>query len=139
MNRNLPGLMSGWRSSAIKHGYMETFSINVWQSLSDKEKSNHSLSNCEACYLNYFSAQKAFHLKPLFESKNRGDMTIAAIVKRITENPSAGTREMLSVLNENVASATGQDFNTLVNLHSKQLGFRQSAKENFKENLGMLN
>ena len=54
-------------------------------------------------------------------------MTIAAIVKRITENPSAGTREALSLLNENVASATGQDFNTPVNLHSKQLGFRQSA------------
>ena len=111
--------MSGWRSSAIKYGYMETFSINVWQSLSDKEKSNHSLSNGEACYLKYFSAQKAFHLKPIFESKNGGDVTIAAIVKRITENPSSWNREAPSVLNENVASATGQDFNTLVNLHSK--------------------
>ena len=69
MNRILPSLMSGWRSSAIKHGYMETFSINVWQSLSDKEKSNHSLINCEACYLSTFQHRRLFIVSPYLKVK----------------------------------------------------------------------
>ena len=46
---------------------MEKFSISTWHALSAAEKSSHTLSNCTACFAQFYEQQKHFPLKPIFQ------------------------------------------------------------------------
>ena len=138
----LKGLKSGWRSSKARETYLKTFSMVIWEALSECDKIRHSLSYCEACCMEYLSVQEVFPLKPVFNSckpnTEHRETTINSLVDGIINNPAAGTRKALEVLNTSVASSTGKSFNTLVDLHDKKLSSRESAKEKLQNNIELL-
>ena len=62
----LDAFSKGWRRNTDKTDYIKTFSSEKWEGLSDSEKEQHSLSNCEACYSYFANIQLSFPLKPHF-------------------------------------------------------------------------
>lgn len=55
-----------WHPSTARIEYTTTFSTTKWKSLSDENKSKHTISSCEACYHEFRYLQEAFPAKPVF-------------------------------------------------------------------------
>ena len=55
-----------WNPTAKRVEYTNTFSIDNWKSLSENEKSKHTLSNCKACLSSHKALQNSFPAKPVF-------------------------------------------------------------------------
>ena len=47
--------------------YIAIFSIDVWKNLTNKEKAEHSLSNCKACFHHHSEIQATYPSKPIFK------------------------------------------------------------------------
>ena len=66
-----------------KEQYLQAFTLSNWKSLSSKQRSSHTLSNCIACYTESEPLQESFPLKPLYIPENsititRGPEKLAA-------------------------------------------------------------
>ena len=61
---------SKWHPPAARLQYECQFSTTKWKGLSSDQKQKHSLSKCEACFVQFLQYQKLFPLKPLFEPES---------------------------------------------------------------------
>ena len=61
---------SKWHPPAARLQYERQFATSKWKSLSSDQKQKHSLSQCEACFVQFLQYQNLFPLKPLFEPES---------------------------------------------------------------------
>ena len=71
-DRHCQRLYTAWKNpfrskGFTKEDYVSTFSSVSWDSLSELEKSSHSISKCFACAKMYANLQRFFPLSPTFE------------------------------------------------------------------------
>ena len=71
-NRHCQRLYTAWKNpfrlkGFTKEDYVSTFSSVSWDSLSEHEKSSHSISKCFGCAKMYGDLQRSFLLSPIFE------------------------------------------------------------------------
>ena len=55
---------------AARLQYKRQFATLKWKSLSSDQRQKHSLSQCEACFVQFLQYQNLFPLKPLFEPES---------------------------------------------------------------------
>jgi len=55
-----------WHPPSARIEYQATFSTAKWNTLSDEDKSKHTLSSCKACYHEHQRLQELFPAKPIF-------------------------------------------------------------------------
>ena len=63
----LKGFANKWHPHNARKEYEEKFSISNWHALSAADKSSHTLSNCTACFTQFYEQQKHFPLKPAYQ------------------------------------------------------------------------
>ena len=63
----LKGFATKWHPHNARREYEQHFSIAKWHALSAADKSSHTLSNCTACFTQFYEQQKQFPLKPIFQ------------------------------------------------------------------------
>ena len=63
----LKGFATKWHPHNARKEYEQHFSISKWNALSAADKSSHTLSNCTACFTQFYDQQKQFPLKPIFQ------------------------------------------------------------------------
>ena len=59
-----------WHPQSCRYDYHKAFSINVWEQLSQIQKSKHSLAKCDECFKSFYHLQNSFPLKPVYNSES---------------------------------------------------------------------
>ena len=66
-DRILTGFSVRWKETTGLKVYVQEFSIQNWEQLSNEDKVQHTLSECKACAIHYSTIQSYFPLKPQYE------------------------------------------------------------------------
>ena len=99
--RVMKAFHKGFRSAALRGRYVQAFSSDKWEALSQSEKSCHSLSNCVACATQFEQLQSTFPLKPVFLCPGE-DENESVSIERIDEICYQGTGKPFAELSANL-------------------------------------
>ena len=66
----LTAFLSKWYPPEARKDYLDTFSLEKWQSMDKATQKSHSVSNCIACAVQHAQLQSSIPLKPVFIGKN---------------------------------------------------------------------
>ena len=104
----------------LKEDYVLTFSSVNWDSLSEVEKSSHSISKCFACAKLYADLQRFFPLNPTFEPDS------SVIDTSNEESFLENEYPKFSTLCEKIV---GKPFAKVAKSHPQKIGLRDISSE----------
>ena len=103
-----------------KEDYVSTFSSVNWNSLSEVEKSSHSISKCFACAKMYADLQRSFPLSPTFEP-------YSSVID--TSNEESFLENEYPKFNTLCEKFVGKSFAEVANNHPQKIGLRDISSE----------